>query len=145
MTNNETFTKELDASKGIMFVSPLTVPVSKRKKFILNLNNFRNCHFQVLNKAKKTYKELIREEFKFVAPFDKVHIHYVLYPKTKRLTDIANVISIHAKFFCDAMVEYGLIEDDNYKFVVSSSESFGHIDKDNPRVEIIVSEIKNET
>ena len=124
----------------MIFNSPLSVPVGK-DKFILNLNNYRNAHYRVLNNAKINYKKLMASQMKFINPFDKVKIHYTIYPKTKRLTDVANVASIHAKFFSDSLVEYGLLVDDNYNYLISSSESFGMVDKINPRVEINVEEI----
>lgn len=38
---------------------PLTIPVSKNSKFILNLNNYRNAHFLVLSKAKYEYSKVV--------------------------------------------------------------------------------------
>ncbi len=121
------------------FTSPLRLPVGK-KGFSLNLNVYRNAHFRTLSKAKKVYAELLAEQIKKSVPMAKVHIHYTLFMATKRRVDIANVTSVTAKFFCDALVEYGLLKDDDYHHVVSSSESFGGIDKQNPRVEIRVTE-----
>jgi Holliday junction resolvase RusA-like endonuclease len=40
-------------------ILPLTVPVSSKKNFILNLNNYRNAHFLVLSKAKSNYSEIV--------------------------------------------------------------------------------------
>lgn len=118
--------------------SPLSVPLSKNKKFIMNLNNYRNAHYQVLNNAKIAYKGAMADQIANMRRMVKVRVHYTLYPKTRRLTDIGNVVSIHKKFFEDALVEFGKLEDDNYKHITSSSESFGEVDKDNPRVEIEV-------
>ena len=124
-----------------MIVSPLKVPVSK-KFFILNLNNYRNAHYIVLNKAKINYKSLISNQVKKLPKFEKIEIHYVLYPGTKRRTDIGNVISIHKKFFEDALTEFGIIKDDDYKHIVRSSEEFGAVDKNNGRVEIFIKDIE---
>ena len=121
--------------------SPLSVPVSKNKNFILNLNNYRNTHYQALNKAKLNDTAIMAEQIGQMEKAGQAEIHYRLFPKTKRLTDIGNVISIHKKFFEDALVEMGVLEDDNYKFVIGSSETFGGVDPDNPRVEIKVIDI----
>ena len=43
----------------MILVLPLTVPVSKNSKFILNLNNYRNAHFLVLSKAKANYSHAV--------------------------------------------------------------------------------------
>ena len=80
-------------------------------------------------------------QMRFKKPFGKVTITYTLYPKTKRRTDISNVLSIHSKFFEDCLVEYGLLPDDNYIYIPIVSYVFGKVDKDNPRVEIEVKEI----
>lgn len=122
--------------------APLEVPVSKKNKFILNLNNYRNTHFQVLNKAKKVYKEHLTERLLKLQPFNTVTLEFILYPKSNRLTDLDNVTSIHAKFFQDALTETGVLPDDNYNYVISTTSRFGYVDKNNPRVDIIIKEIE---
>ena len=122
------------------FTSPLTVPIGK-KNFSLNQNIYRNSHHQVLNQAKVNYKQIMANQMRFKKPFDRVTITYTLYPKTKRRTDISNVLSIHSKFFEDCLVEHGLLVDDNYNYLPLIIFVFGKVDKDNPRVEIEVKEI----
>lgn len=122
----------------IIINSPLSVPQSKTKKFHLNLNVYRNSHYLVLNTVKKNYKAIISDQIAYMQPLNKVYIKYTLYPKTKRLCDLSNIISIHKKFFEDALVELGKLPDDNYEHIIGSSEFFGCVDKDNPRVEIIL-------
>ena len=95
-----------------------------------------------LNTVKKRYKEAIKDQIDKLPDYNKVTIHYKLFPKTKHLTDIGNVTAVHKKFFEDALVECGHLPDDNYNYVIGSSESFGHIDKDNPRVEITITEVE---
>ena len=117
-------------------ISPLRVSVTKKKFFILNLNNYPNTHYQTLNKAKKTYKEVIRPQIMALPAYDVIHTTYTLFPKTRRLTDLDNVCCVHAKFFQDALVFYGNIQDDNYMYVSGVNFRFGEVCKDNPRVEI---------
>ncbi len=119
-------------------ISPLKVPTTKKKYFILNLNNYRNTHFQVLNKAKVVYKNEISNQINKLPNFTKVYLECVVYPATKRLSDIDNVGSIHLKFFQDALVEAGKIPDDNYLYIPIVLTKIGKIDKHNPRVEIII-------
>jgi Holliday junction resolvase RusA-like endonuclease len=123
-------------------ISPLSVPVSKNKKFIMNLNNYRNAHYQTLNKAKINYKAMVSDQIQKLEKAEQVSIEYILFPETKRKTDIGNVISIHKKFFEDALTELGIIPDDNYKHVVINVEQFGKVDKGNGRVEIFVRKLK---
>ena len=118
-------------------MAPLRVQVGK-KWFVLNLNQYRNTHFHVLNKAKILYKEAIQSQVDALSNVDKVIIHYMLFPKDKRLCDLDNVLAIHAKFFQDALTESGKIKDDNYMYVIGSTFELGKIDKLNPHVQIII-------
>ena len=119
----------------------MRVPKTKTKDFILNLNVYRNTHYQTLNKVKINYKEAVKPQIAKLPKYGKIALVFTLYPKTRLLTDISNVCSIHDKFFCDALVEFGKIEDDNYKFVPEITYRIGHVDKENPRVEIEIKEI----
>lgn len=121
--------------------SPLEVFVTKKKKFILNLNNYRNANFFLLNNAKKSYKEAVREQLKELPRFDKIKLTYVYYPNSNRRYDISNICSIVDKFFSDALVETGHLEDDNYYFIPSVLYLMGKVDKDNPRVEILIEDV----
>ena len=44
-------------------------------------------------------------------------------------------------YYPDALVESGLIEDDNVNFITGNSEYYGGIDRSNPRVEAEIIEI----
>lgn len=121
--------------------SPLSVNVTKNKKFILNLNNYRNAHYFMLNQAKKEYKETVLPQLENLPRFSKINITYTVYPQSLRKFDLANVCSIVDKFFCDALVESGHLEDDNYTYIPNVTYLMGTIDKNNPRVEIRIEEI----
>jgi len=125
----------------MIIISPLSVPVTKTKKFILNLNQYRNTHFYTLNKAKVVYKEEISVQFPGLAINPPIQVTYIYFPKTARKTDIGNVLSIHQKFFEDALVEGGYLVDDNYDYIPRTIFRFGEVDKENPRVEIHIEEI----
>jgi len=124
-----------------LLASPLKIMVSKNRGFILNLNNYRNTHYQTLNNAKIAYKAVMGEQINRLPFLDEsIHITYTLYPKTRRRTDIGNVTSVHQKFFEDALVEFGKIKDDDYFHIIGSSQEFGEIDPQNPRVEVLIEE-----
>ena len=122
-----------------MINSPLKVPKNKTKFFILNLNNYRNTHFRVLNNTKITYKRLVAVQIQALPTYNiPVFIWYKLYPASRRKTDIGNVVSVHKKYFEDALVEMNKITDDNYEWIKGSIETFIKVDKENPRVEILI-------
>ena len=130
-TNNE---------NTIKLVSPLYVVKNKKgDKWYLNLNNYRNTHFQSLNNYKKKYKEVMVPQIQEIEPITSpIRITYTIYPETRRSFDIANVGSVIDKFLCDAIVELGKLEDDNYKHLPEVIYEFGSIDKLNPRCEITI-------
>lgn len=115
---------------------PLEIPVSKKKSLSLNLNPFRNAHFQVLNKAKVNFTDLVRSDLKDIPKLSKITLDYILYPQ--RLCDTNNFCSIVDKFFSDALVECGVIQDDNFKVVIDTRFRFGYVDKNNPRIEVTI-------
>ena len=101
----------------VTLILPLEVFYSKKKKFILNLNNYRNAHYRVLSIAKKTYSddlvEMI-EKWDDIPRFDNpVDLEYVYYAKSNRRVDVSNPCSIIDKFTCDALVRVGILEDDS--------------------------------
>lgn len=117
---------------------PIKVPVSKKRDFTLNLNQYRNTHFQVLNKAKVSFEEVVGPLLKGVPRLGECELSYVLFVPTRQLCDVANICSIVDKFFSDALVSKGKLEDDNYTVVPRVTYSFGRIDKIRPRVEVTI-------
>jgi len=129
----------------MLIVSPLRVPVTKTKFFTLNLGIYRNSHFHVLNKAKIEYKKAISNQLLALPKLSVIEVTYTYYPKTKRKCDLDNVCSTTAKFFQDALVETGLLEDDDYLHIPKTTFLFGSVDKVNPRIEIRITNYANTT
>jgi len=120
-----------------MFKSPLSIKRSHNKKFILNLNNYRNTHYRVLNNLKIKYKEEMAPQIrKYKHHLDRCVIIYTVYAKSKRNFDVGNICSVHQKFFEDAFVEMGRLEDDGYRNIPMYICCFGGIDTTDPRVDI---------
>jgi hypothetical protein len=123
--------------------SPLRVPTSKRKDFILNMNQALSSHFRVYSKAKRVYTNLMKHLVVTTLPvFKAVEVTFTLYPKTKRRTDLDGVCSIHSKFFLDTLVYSGRIEDDDYWHVKGIHFAFGFVCPENPRVDITIKSIQ---
>lgn len=110
------------------------------KKDSLTLNQMNNWHHRVRHKLKMRYEQLVAIQIADES-FGMVEIDYVLIPPDKRARDRANFISIHEKFFCDALVKNGVLKDDTDKFIRKSTHTTGPIDKGNGRVEITVKEV----
>lgn len=125
------------------FSVPLKVKVSKNKHFILNLNNYRNAYYRTLNNAKQNFTDIILSMALPRQTFDKIRIHYKIYPPSNRLYDGNNIICIVNKFLEDALVKRGIIKDDNIKHVSCYTWQPMPPDKDNPRVEVEIEDISN--
>lgn len=127
----------------IKLVSPLRVMKNKKKDWILNLNNYRNTHHYTLNTTKVNYKREMEAQLSGLVLTTPICITYILYPKTHRKTDLGNVLSIHQKYFEDALTEYGCIPDDTYEHIPLVMFEMGEVDPEEPRVEIVI-EAENE-
>jgi len=110
-----------------------------KKNVPINLNWYRNAHYQQSNKIKVKFKDHIKQQFEGLPKIQtKISIKFVYYAARNNSPDLDNFTSISKKFFQDAMVELGLIEEDNINHIIATSEYYGGIDRENPRVEAFV-------
>lgn len=117
--------------------SPVSVLVGK-KKFMLNLNPYRNAHYQVLNRAKDEYKRIMHNEIADLPKMERIWLNYEVYVGDKKIHDGMNIVSIISKFFLDALVAYGKLKDDNLKIVGHEEINYGGYDKGRARVMIYI-------
>jgi hypothetical protein len=124
---------------------PLHIEIGKNKikKHSINMNQYRNWHFQVSNKIKQKYQDLVSKQLKEhkLKRYKKISLDFVIYYGSKRKSDRSNFLSIQEKFFCDALVKMQIIEDDNDMFIESSHYYSGY-DKNDPRCEIFINVIE---
>jgi hypothetical protein len=100
------------------------------KKVTMNMNNYRNWHYQINNQVKHQIKRKLQEQFGLLLgkrKIKQIYVHYVFHPFDKRGYDTMNIASVISKFFLDALTEYGTIKDDNYKIVVFESCETGRL------------------
>jgi len=123
---------------------PIYITLPKKtmedKKYGLNMNSYRNWNFHLSNTLKKEFKRIIAPQLKNKR-FDYPTIEYCLYYPDKRSRDKMNFASIISKFFLDALVECGCILDDNDYFIGREIAEIPQIDKENPRCDIILTEL----
>ena len=97
--------------------------------------------FQLNNTLKKTFKIEVADTIKQLKPIEgSCKISYQIFYPTRRLFDLDNIGSIVTKFTHDALVEFDILEDDNYTFVTEISYKFGGVDKENPRCIVTIEE-----
>ncbi len=124
----------------------LEIGVRKKKKYYLNVNITRNIVFHLLNSLKREMKRvvtgLLDEE---VTQWNLKHyeLEFVLYLPNLLKRDVSNVCGVVDKFATDALVELGVLEDDNYLHLKHITYRYGGMDE-NKRgyVDLTVKEIQ---
>jgi hypothetical protein len=107
---------DFEIQKAIIVV-PACIKMG-RKNYYLNLNTYSNWHGIVRNNVKKKFTKAIFHKLMLLPKMSKIHsLTYTLIITSKRKRDRMNVYSIVDKFFCDALQEYGKIEDDSDEFI----------------------------
>lgn len=112
----------------------------KPNRYYINFNNYHNWHFQVRNKLKIKYKDILAPKVEGIT-IGRMFMVFTLHRADKRRVDRSNILALHEKFFCDGFVRCGCIRDDNDDYLESSHYYTGNIDKQNPRVDIELKEI----
>jgi uncharacterized protein YegP (UPF0339 family) len=80
------------------------------------------------NQAKQQYCHEMKEQLEGLVFDQKVALTFHLYKPSKRKIDRSNILCIVEKFFCDALVHYKCIEDDNDQFIESTKYITAGID-----------------
>lgn len=131
----------------LSFSIPTEVHITEKKKFILNQNHYRNTHFRDLAKAKALFTKFVCDLDLIAeiggAPFSKpVRFHYEYWAPRKHTYDRMNVLSIADKFLCDALIVAGILEDDDYKKVLTPTFENMGVDRGNSRLEVTIREVE---
>jgi hypothetical protein len=149
------FTQKVVRKSGGEFMGhiirlPLSVVYSVRKSdgkersFSINLNDYRQkgTKFFILNTAKQKFHEMVKEQIEKLPVLQyPIRCRYTVFKKDCRAFDVNNVCAIADKFFMDALVEYGKLPDDNYKYYLGFDKtSYGGVDKCFPCVEVEILE-----
>ena len=123
-----------------LFISPTKIILPRKTKddliIYLNLNVYRNLHFQVNNLVKSKYNILMFEQLHGVKFKGMIKMKFRYVKGSHRISDKSNVLCIVEKFWCDAMIVYECIEDDNDDVILSQEYLPTRYDKHNSRVEI---------
>ena len=103
----------------------------KKRELLVSVNNWLPMHYIQKNNVKQAYHKVAEEFVNTLPKYKKLVPHYTLYFKGKRKKDIDNYTAPLHKFLMDALVEGGVIEDDNYDYVTGFSTKFGGIREEN--------------
>ncbi len=116
------------------FTLPSYIKLGK-KNIPINLNWYRNAHHQQSNLIKRKFKAEVKKQVEAFDPIEgPISINFIYYAARNNSPDLDNFTSVAKKFFQDAIVELGFLPDDNVNYIISTTEIYGGIDRDNPRV-----------
>lgn len=120
---------------------PLTVTLPRKttadKKISLSLNWYRNAKFFQSNDAKQIFKAAVHAEV-VRAGLNKLPVpaHFKYRYFFARKSDVGNFHAVIEKFLLDALVELGVLPEDNCEVVPGGEYRFAGYDKTSPRVEL---------
>lgn len=103
----------------------------KKRQLLLSTNTWLPMHYTQRNNIKQNYHEIVREWCEQLPKFKTLRPHYTLHFNNKRKKDVDNYTAPLHKFLMDAMVEHGVIKDDNYEYVTGFCADFGGIEDEN--------------
>lgn len=123
----------------------ITLPVNPRSKKNSQeiVFNKRTGHRMVIQNKRYTEfeKECKKHLPKLSEPINySINLQCNFYVCDARKRDIANYLEA----IQDVLVKYGILEDDNYNIVSSLNNCSMEIDRDNPRIEIIIDKVKEQ-
>lgn len=125
---------------GLFFTVKLP-PVSKKNSQQILTNPKTGRPFIM---PSKKYKQYEKDALWFIPKGEvidyPVNVKCLFYMPTKRKCDLVNM----QEAILDVMVKAGLLADDNYSIVQSMDGSRVLHDKENPRTEIYITEVKND-
>lgn len=113
----------------------------KDRKIHINLNTYRNLQYIVENQAKRKFKEIMKSQLEGVKIDAPVEVTYQVFKGSRHKSDKMNFVSICSKYLMDAITEYGCWEDDNDDVIKTETILPSVLDKDNPRIEVIIKSI----
>ncbi len=94
------------------FNLPISVTLPRKrkqdKKVMLNMNVYRNLHYQVSNQVKQAFEPVYSEPFKA----KEIRVSYTVLRSSRRRYDTMNIVSIVDKLFLDWLVNNKMIPDD---------------------------------
>ena len=113
---------------------------------VLNGVHFDYRQRRVVNPVKKRNDDLMIKQIRFEKDLKNITtpivIHYDFYCKDRR-RDRMNIASAADKSFEDALQKCGFIRNDGFNDVLNATFDF-YIDKENPRIEITITEIQKD-
>lgn len=123
---------------SVTITCPLSLEI-RGKRYYLNLNNYRNWYYQTSNNLKKKFSDVLSPQLEGLSPIPgKYSITYKLYAPNNIRRDLRGVTTIVGKFVEDTLQEYKITVDDDVHHYPEAHDYYMGIDKENPRVEVVI-------
>lgn len=116
----------------------------KKRQLLLSTNTWLLMHYTQRNNIKQNYHAIVKEWCEQLPKFKTLRPEYTLHFKTKHKKDVDNYTAPLHKFLMDAMVEHGVVKDDNYEYVTGYATDFGSVGDDNYAVVELVGEYEED-
>ena len=124
---------------------PWRIPYGKKKVqyFYVNLNQYRNTHFHILNSVKRTFEDMVSKSVLALPAIEQAELTYLIYPHQNKKLDVSNVCSIADKFFSDLLTLHSKIPDDNFGHIQKVTYAYGgKSDRGYSYIEVFIDIIK---
>ena len=105
----------------------------------INFNEARLMNRFTYPRVKKAFAEIAGEQVRGKVYQWQIKVVYNLYYKNIQ-SDVTNWIAVVDKFFLDVLQKEGCIIDDNVKYVIETVARVVEQDRENPRVEVEITE-----
>ena len=116
-----------------------TFKTKPNKTFLVGMNWYNTAHYHIKNKVKQEFQSDLKTQLASITPIEKAYkVEYHLYWKNPN-SDGANIVALTEKIFLDALQKYDIVQEDNVKYHMGSCWVNKGQDKQNPRVEILIS------
>lgn len=128
----------------VLLICPLKLKASQRgrKIYRINFNEVIALNYMTYNNLKRAYCDHMADQLEDIMIKSPVTVSYRVYKASNRKLDKMNVISITSKFLMDAITHWGCWEDDNDDVIKNEILLPTKLDRDYPRVEVLIKTIK---
>lgn len=115
----------------------------KDKNILMGMNWYRNVNHFLSNEVKHFYHDLVGKQVEGLDKIEKsFYLNMRIFYKNPS-SDPSNSIAVIEKFALDGLMAHDVIKEDNVSHHLGSSWEVVEQDKENPRVEIEIIEVKD--
>jgi len=120
-----------------------TYKTKKDKTFLVGLNWYRDANHFIQNEVKKHYHSLVENQ-KVEESYPGAYSLWIKLYYKNPIADGHNIVAVVEKFVLDALQGCSVTKNDNVRTHLGTFWFVDEQDKDNPRVEITITEATND-